>query len=84
MRITPEHVTMIRERVAPLDTETHRERYRAGDFPRADLTRDRDKRYRWDLFHAADPRCEVLRVLYDADYHDAHIDTALRAIVPPL
>lgn len=34
-------------------------------------------RYRWDLYHAS-------RVRLDGDLTDAHIDTALRAIVAPL
>jgi hypothetical protein len=85
MRVTTEHLTMLREAVAPLDTPERRARYIARDIPRADLVQDIDKRYRWDLFHAADPRSVLLATFYDrGGYHDAHIDTALRAVVPPL
>ena len=47
---------------------------------------DLDKRYRWDLFRAASrtPAMPLLSNLYDAGYTDAHLDTALRAIVPAL
>ena len=58
-----------------------RERYRAGDFPRADRVRDLDKRYRYDLFYAAGG----YRLLpEDDDLTDAHIYTALRRVVPSL
>lgn len=69
--------------IAPLDTEERRDRYRRGDYPRADKTRDLDKRYRWDLFW------EVATEFKWCDdgtegYRDSHIDTALRSVVPPL
>jgi len=80
MKVTKEHVAAIRDLIEPLDTEETRQRYRDGDFPRAELTRDLNRRYRWDLMWAA--RANL--VLHDADYNDSHIDTALRSVVPPL
>lgn len=44
--------------------------------------RDVDQRYRWDLLHAAGWQCSA--ALYADGLTDAHIDTALRAIVQPL
>lgn len=96
MKVTAEHLAVIRAAVEPLDTPERRERYRAGAFPRADAVQDLDKRYRWDLFHVVnnsiaeqnrarrDPEPFLSAVLYDAGYHDGHIDTALRAVVPAL
>jgi hypothetical protein len=91
MKITPTYLAVIRAAVAPLDTPERRAAYLAGDFPRADKVQDLDKRYRWDLVHVANrmsidlvDNTMLIGTLYDAGYHDAHIDTALRAIVPPL
>ncbi len=81
MKITADTLAAISERVAPFDTEQNRERYREGRFPRADVVRDLDMRYRWDLFHAG--RCYDL-VKHDDTITSNHIDTALRRIVQPL
>lgn len=73
----------IADAISPLDTEEARAQYRSGDIARAEHVKNLDKRYRWDLFNAAcgwRGACD----LYDAGMTDAHIDTALRAIVPPL
>jgi len=83
VKVTPEHLTVIREAVEPLDTPERRVRYRNGGFPRAYAVRDLDKRYRWDLFYAA-PRTDDLRAVIDGGYFDSHLDTALKAVVPPL
>ena len=86
MRVTAEHRAMIADALtaADYDNPIVRDRYRRRDIPRAAAVQDIDKRFRWDLFHASDPQCVVLRTLYDAGYHDAHIDTALKSIVPAL
>ena len=83
MKVTPSDLATMRDLIAPLDNDANRAVYRSGQYPRADVTRDVDKRYRWDLFHAA---CgwKVACHLYDAGCNDAHIDTALRSIVAPL
>lgn len=94
MRLDAATVAAMRERIIPLDTETVRESYRAGRFPRADAVKDLDMRYRWDLFYAA--KCGELLdgeragvivrggVVSSGGVTSAHIDTALRRIVAPL
>ena len=87
MKVTPEHLDTLRTAIEPFDTDERRERYRALDFPRADRVQDLNKRYRWDLFNEADRasgRPHLTTTMYVANYTDAHIDTALRAIVSPL
>lgn len=84
MKVTAEQLAHIREAIAPIDTDYWRDKYRAGDYPRAELTKDADKRYRWDLFHAAGLTQYACDVLYPAGCYDDHIDTALRAVVAPL
>ena len=59
-----------------------RNRYAAGQFPRAETTKDVNMRFRWDLAHVvfrSNPG--FLDGLYSY-LTDNHIDTALRAIVP--
>lgn len=80
MRVTPEQLEAMRQRIARLDTEPIRQAYRDGMFPRAGLVKDLDKRYRWDLFYAS----KASEVTRDSDLTMAHIDTALRKIVAPL
>jgi hypothetical protein len=68
-----------------LDTPARRARYAKGDFPAADRVKDLNKRYRWDLLWAADRAKTSLWTARVYDYaNDAHIDTALRALVAPL
>lgn len=74
-----DHLDALREAIAPLDTAERRARYAARDIPRGDLVQDIDKRYRFDLFYAA----RAYTLLPD-DVADAHIDTALRRIVPAI
>lgn len=80
MRMKPEHVADLKAAIQPYDTPERRARYIAGDFPRADTTRDKDMRYRWDLVYAAQYNCTI----FYGYLNDDHIDTALRSIVPPL
>lgn len=83
MRVTGVDIATLTEALRPLDTPARRDAYRAGKFPRADKVRDLDKRYRWDLYWAA---VRAGNSLPDSThgYSDAHIDTALRRIVPAL
>jgi hypothetical protein len=81
MKVTAAHLDAMRAVVRPLDTETRRDAYRAGRFMRSERTQDVNRRYRWDLLHAS--RFDICGELYPY-CHDGHIDTALRAIVPPL
>lgn len=82
MKIPPATLAKIARAIAPLDEPEVRTRYANGDFARSELTKDVDKRYRWDLFWGS--------LVYQdnaeefSGYSDAHIDTALRSIVAPL
>jgi hypothetical protein len=69
----------LRRLLDPLDTDRRRNVYRNGDFYRADKVKDLNKRYRWDLFLAANG----YSVLPEG-VNDSHIDTALRRLVPTL
>ena len=82
MRVQPHDMATLRGRIAPFDTEGARDVYRRGDFSRSDRVIDLDKRYRWDLFWAANAGTWISTLNYDVN--DTHIDTALKAIVPPL
>lgn len=83
MKVTAEHLANLTEAIAPLDTPERRTAYRSGNFAKADRVKDLDKRYRWDLFWAAwDAAGQSPEFL--AQYNDAHLDTALRHIVPVL
>jgi hypothetical protein len=83
MKVTLADYAKLDEAISALDTATVRHAYRQGNFPRAEAVKNLDVRYRWDLLWAAAAQD---RSLYDAldGYQDSHIDTALRAIVPPL
>lgn len=83
MKVTAEHLEIMRTAIEPLDTEEVREAYRTGQIPRAELVKDIDKRYRWDLYYAAARRVGSLPDSTDG-YNMGHIDTALKAIVKPL
>lgn len=80
MKVTTEHFNAMFAAIKPFNTESRREDYRLGQFPRAELVKDLDKRYRWDLFWMSGAET----VVRDVGYADAHIDTALRKIVAPL
>jgi hypothetical protein len=81
MKVDKDTLVRITDAIAPLDTPELRQRYRDGDFPRADATRDLDMRYRWDLFWKAGG----YRLLPSENGLDSsHIDTALRRVVAGL
>ena len=79
-------VDRMREAIMQLDTAEVRHAYATGNYPRAERTKDVNTRYRWDLFHAARSRGLIPWDLFDEidGVNDAHIDTALRGIVPAL
>ena len=86
MKVTPQDFETIRaaiEATGYADDEAIRERYRTRQIPRGDAVQDIDKRFRWDLYWAAARRTGGLPDSTHG-YNDAHIDTALRAIVRPL
>ena len=82
MRVQPHDMATLRGRIAPLDCEANRSAYRTGNFPNAHKVIDLDKRYRWDLFWAANAGTWISTLNYDVN--DTHIDTALARIVPSL
>lgn len=81
VKVTEQHVAALKELIEPVDTDDVREKYRKGEFPRADAVEDLDVRYRWDLFHAVKGYSAFGD---DHGYNSDHIDTALRSIVTPL
>ena len=81
MKASAEFRAAVAAAIAPSDNEGNRDKYRRGDFPRADKTKDINMRYRWDLyFHA----CATFGFFDTGDLRGEHIDTVLRSIVPPL
>lgn len=85
MKASDELVEHFAEVLRPHDTDERRTRYINGDFPRSDRVQDLDKRYRWDLLWAADPRGDdLVQKAYKEFLNDNHIDTVLRAVVPAL
>ena len=83
MKVHSDDIETLNRILSPLDTDERREIYRNGDFPRAELVKDLNKRYRWDLYWSA---VRAGNSLPDSThgYNDAHIDTALRKIVSSL
>lgn len=85
MKISATSFAHLDHLVGALNTDVERKAYRNGDFPRSDRVRDLDKRYRWDLLWRAAAFDRSVYDIFDAeDLTSDHIDTALRAIVPPL
>lgn len=89
LKITPEHLLVLQKAVTPLDTPERRQAYIENKFPRADRTKDKDMRYRWDLLYASGMRLgDGAGAPGDLDLYaylnDTHIDSALRSLVPPL
>ena len=82
MLITPQHFAELKKFIVAHDTEYRRQQYKSGEFPRSNLVKDLNKRYRWDLYWATVPS-SLVNELYKY-VNDEHIDTALRNIIPPL
>lgn len=61
-------------------------RYSAGEFPRSDRCKDLNMRFRWDVFHHVSRTLREVPAYAEElrDLDDAHIDTALRRIVPAI
>lgn len=76
MKISAIELDRLQFAVAPLDTLERRRQYAAGDYPRAEKTKDLWRRYRWDLYWESSFRFDYGR------YNDDHIDTALRKAIP--
>lgn len=83
MKIKPEHLAWLKAGIEPLDTVERRNLYLESRFPYADKVRELNKRYRWDLLHAAGLTGWLCDTLYRYA-HDDHVDSALRSIVKDL
>lgn len=81
MKMTPEHYQALRSRIVPIDTPENRKPYQTQSLKSPGVIRDFHKAYRWNLFNRS-RSFEMLDELYKY-LNDDHIDTALRAIVPP-
>lgn len=75
MKITSEHLTRLRDAIAPHDTDFHRSRYAASGLS--------TKRYQWDLLRHAGLMPWLCSDLY-AYLNDDHIQTALNNVIKPL
>lgn len=89
MKITPNDLTQLAAFIRPLDTPERRVQYLAGNFPRADLVKDLNMRYRWDVLYASQIKIgDGVGIQGDLNLYsylnDTHIDTALRSIVAEL
>ena len=85
MKIKTEHLAFMRDAIDSVLQQNPDilGRYRSGDFPRAELCKDRQTRFNFDLFYAAVSSAWVCREIYPyAD--DSHIASALRRICPKL
>lgn len=81
MKIKPEHLEVLRNKVAPFNTDFYRSRYKAAGLS--------DKRFRWDCLWASKIKIgDGVGIKGDLDLYaymnDDHIDTALRSIIKPL
>ncbi len=88
MKVTDKHFQILQDAISVHDTETVREQYRKGEFARADVTKDLNKRYRWDLYWYAVRVANYNGQMPMPDHNDGytmdHLDTALRRIVKAL
>nr|WP_258559843.1 hypothetical protein [Comamonas testosteroni] len=89
LKITAEDLQTLKNFIVPLDTQERRKAYREGDFPRAELCKDVDKRYRWDLLHLSRIKIgDGVGVQGNVNLYsymdDSHIDSALRSFIKPL
>lgn len=83
MKMTPQHFQTLKSLLEPVDTEERRTLYKESRYPRAELTKDVNKRYRWDCLYATGEAHSIMSDLY-AYLNDEHIDTAMRNLVRPL
>ena len=83
MKMTTEHYNYIKERIDKVIAENPGvvESYKNNDFPRAELTKDKTKRFCFDLLRASVPSKWICDELYPY-IADPHIYTALKRICP--
>jgi len=80
MKIPKESFDLLKNAITPLDTKENRQCYRDGNFARAENCKDKNMRYRWDLYWASKANSWVVKL----DLNDSHINTALKKIIAPL
>jgi hypothetical protein len=83
MKVSPEHFEAMKAAIEPLDLPEYRDRYKRRDIARNDYVQDINKRYRWDLYWFAARKGYSMPDSTNG-YNMAHIDTALRKIVPDI
>lgn len=83
MKVPADSLAALSAAIRPMDTPARRARYLAGQFPNADRVKLLDMRYRWDLYWLLD-HTYTGAILDRQEITDTHLDTALRAVVPPL
>jgi dynactin complex subunit len=87
MKMSKELFEEIKIQMDLIETEELRQKYREGNFPRADKVKDLNMRYRWDNFNFINQlsNFELSKKAYrEENLNDNHVDTALRKIVKPL
>ena len=84
MKMLKEHYDGLKGKIQTFLAENPEsvERYESGHFPRSELTKDLNKRFRWDLFSMMVRADASLTQTMYAYLTDDHIDTALKSIVP--
>ena len=85
MKMTQAHFEIIKSGIGKV-LANHKNavmRYEHGDFANANKVKDINKRFRWDLFHAAGLTKFACDELY-MYLTDDQIDTALRRITPTI
>lgn len=83
LKIKPDDLQLLKDITVAYDTEERRQLYREGKYPRAEFTKNVNKRYRWDLLFASGGRFHngnFLSQLYTY-LNDSHIDSALKSLV---
>ena len=83
MKIKSEHVDHLRGEIAKVLEQFPDavEAYETGNFHNSDRVKDLQKRFCFDLLHAADMHRYVCDVIYKYA-NDAHLYTALKAVCP--
>jgi hypothetical protein len=77
MKMTLQHISILKNAIRPLNTPERVKKYLCGNFKNSDKVRDLNMRYRWDLLHASGVKIDQLYTYLD----DTHIDSALRHLV---
>lgn len=86
MKIKPEHLEHMKSAIEQLlvnsgGAEYVVQRYESGQFPRADVVKDLQKRFCFDLLYSAGLTSFVCGTIYSYA-NDNHLYTALKSICP--